>query len=327
MKSANYSHLLTLSILFAVVLFSSCQKEDDETRIDEPYVVEQADALAVFYESMFEVDSMFQLFGETFGLPVWKQPVIREAANDPNEVFVNGALSLGNFVLEFTTYEINAVGNSTQEVKSHRHALGLTTYMQDKAPILDSLGIQYHQPYAFVSTNGNGKSDTLYKNTFFYKGSYFSMCLCQMYPECYTCPKFIPVGNPDISDHQELHRHLKKQLDQNNGGPLGIKGVEKIVMATACYTGHYELFCKLFDPVDDNPEGMWKIKNGPAVELISAPYLSGMQFRSLVVNVRNLEKAKLFLDQQKMEYVEKNDGAIRLVGISKNLGFDFYLTQ
>lgn len=327
MKSINYHHWRSLSIFFLVFLFSSCQKEEIETKINEPYVVEQADALAVFYESMFEVDSMFQLFRETFGLPVWMQPVVREAENNPDQVFANGALSLGNFVLDFKTYHVHVAGNPGQQIQSHRHSLGLTTYMEDKVPLLDSMGIGHHQPFSFVSSNGNGNSATLFRNTPFYKGSYFEMCLCQYYPECYTCPTFVLVGNPNIADHQELHSHLKKQLDQNNGGPLGIKGVEKIVMATSYYVGHYELFCKLFEPVADSPEGIWKIKNGPAIEIISAPYLSGMKFRSLVVKVRNLEKAKLFLDEQEMGYVETADNIIRLVGISKNLGFDFYLTN
>jgi len=69
-----------------------------------------------------------------------------------------------------------------------------------------------------------------------------------------------------------------------------------------------------------------RIKHGPVIELISQPYVSGMKFNSMVVNVRNLASAKQFLDKQEMEYIEIGN-TVKLVGISKNVGFDFYLTN
>jgi len=48
MKSIHYSHLIKVSILLLVFLFSYCETEKIETKINEPYTVAQADALAVF---------------------------------------------------------------------------------------------------------------------------------------------------------------------------------------------------------------------------------------------------------------------------------------
>lgn len=326
MKSIK-NFLLTGSLCITFGLFFPfCEQEDNEIVINDPYAVEQADILAVFYDSMFEVDSMFRLFNETFELPVWMQPVIREAANNPMEKFCVGSVYLGNFLIEFVTYKIHVPGSPNYQIASNVHFVGFTNYMKDNVPSLDSIGIVHQQPFSFVYADGNGNADTLFRNTFFYRGSNMAMCLCQYYPECYTYPTFVLEGNPAIADHEEFHHYLKNQLYRRNGGPLGVENVDKIVIGTADYQKHFELFNTLFQPVKDHPAGLWRIKEGPAVELVAESGISGMKFNSMMLNVRNLENAKSFLDENEMEYLQIGNN-IKLTGISKNLGFEFYLTN
>lgn len=330
MKSRRCYFLGVILMINVVVLFTHCDKEDDKVVIrpsaDEPYAVKQADHLAVSYDSMFKVDSMYRLFSETFELPIWLKPHIRKAANYNNEKFCNAAVYLGNFVLEFITYKIYVPGNPNHQIRSDYHFLAFTNYMEDNCPFLDSIGLDYQPPFSFVSSDGNGNTDTLFRNTFIYRGNYLNMFCCQYYPACYTYPNFAIEGYPDISDQEGLHQNLKNQLDDNNGGPLGIKSVEKIVIGTSDYQNDRVLFSTLFQPVSDNPAGNWKIKNGPAIELLSVPGVPGMKFYSIVINVSDLDNAMTYLDQKQVEYIVIGN-SIKLTSISDNTGFDFYLKE
>jgi len=326
MKNMNYPNWLRLSIFFFVILFSLCETVDSETVINDPYAVEQADYLAVFYDSTFEVDSMFQLLTETLGLPVWFKPIIRQAENFPGELSYNGTTFLGNFAISFITSNVNFSGSSGYPVIAKKHFLSFTNYEEENIHILDSLGVECNSPVFFVYPDGNGNTDTLYRNVFFYRGNSFAMFFSHLFPNCYVYPTFQTEGNSNILDHQELHSYLKQQLDKNNGGPLGIKSVDKIMIATSNYSAHHELFRKLFAPVPDNPTGTWRIKNGPAIELVAESGISGMKFSSMVVNIRDAKNARSFLVAQQMEYLTIGN-TIKLTGISKNVGFEFYLKE
>jgi hypothetical protein len=107
---------------------------------------------------------------------------------------------------------------------------------------------------------------------------------------------FLSEYNPVYVDAEQRRARLRHELAAREGGPLGIRGVEEIVVGTTDLDAANRLYGKLLAPTQP-VSGVWRIGDGPAIRLVRA---DRNLVHGLLVRVASLARARAFLEERKL---------------------------
>lgn len=100
------------------------------------------------------------------------------------------------------------------------------------------------------------------------------------------------VGPEDREKDKAREAELQSEFAAAQGGPLGLTGVEEILVRFTCDEGHRR-WERLLEPVRPNAENLWRLGDSPAIRLIkdSRTGVAGVVFkvRSLATATRVLQ--------------------------------------
>ena len=108
---------------------------------------------------------------------------------------------------------------------------------------------------------------------------------------------FLCEYNPDYRDSQRVRGKWQRQLRGKQGGALGVRSVQKIVVGATDLAAETARWQNLVAPTNPSAPGVWKLGDGPAIHLVSH---TENAIRALVLEVLSLEKAEAFLQQNGM---------------------------
>lgn len=116
----------------------------------------------------------------------------------------------------------------------------------------------------------------------------------QVYPHgmiffCEYNAAFYDTTQGRLKRQAELHAHL--------GGPLGLEGVQEIIVGAKDFETAQQNWQQLFAPIAPLHPGLWQIGDGPAIRLV--PHIQDGLLR-LIWKVASLERARAFLNKQGM---------------------------
>ena len=154
---------------------------------------------------------------------------------------------------------------------------------------LDRRGITYAAPRPFVSTGPGGVSMTFFTNVTLRQFSDSDR------PADATIHIFLSEYNPAYVDAEQRRARLRTQLAAAGGGPLGVTGVQEVVVGTTDVGAADSLWGMLLRPTPAAAPGVWKVGDGPAIRLVAARE-NGLQ--GLVVRVASLRQARVFLQER-----------------------------
>jgi hypothetical protein len=90
-------------------------------------------------------------------------------------------------------------------------------------------------------------------------------------------------------------RRRAEFVEARQGGPLGLLGVQEIVVGARDIAAARASWQRLFDPLAEVEEGRWEVGDGPAIRLVSHDQ---DELVRLVWKVVSLERAAVFLREQ-----------------------------
>ena len=151
-------------------------------------------------------------------------------------------------------------------------------------------GIAYGEPRPFVSTGPDGTKTTFFTNVTLSQFSDADR------PAAATLHVFLSEYNPTYVDVEQRRARLRRELADRAGGPLGVLGVEEIVVGTTDLDAANRQYEKLLEPTT-RVSGAWRIGDGPAIRLIRA---EENLVQRLVVGVASLDRARAFLEEREL---------------------------
>jgi len=87
------------------------------------------------------------------------------------------------------------------------------------------------------------------------------------------------------------------ELRARQGGPLGLEGVQEIIVGAKDFEIAQRNWQELFAPIIPSSPGLWKIGDGPAIHLV--PHTQD-RLLALIWKVASLEQARAILGEQAM---------------------------
>ena len=319
---AAINRMVMIRILIIILVsfsFTACNEKNDE-------LVKRIDHLAIYYNTIHEVDSMIYIFNEVLGLPIWFKPGIREVSNIPSIKFYNSGVYLGNLFLEFITFNNEISANIVDSIKPIFHAFAFTNEMSTTDKILDQREIQRSKKNHFAFNDISGSVDTLFTNITVQELSsdHLLVFFCQYHKELFNCSSFDFEHIPHLTNPEDQHTFYSELFMKKNGGSLKIKNADRIVISSNSYELHKRNINNLLTPASGSNNGIWKITQGPNLQLIEGA--DELHLEALNVTVESLKNAKEFIDKEDFR-VELYESSINLLTLSEALGFDLVLIE
>lgn len=288
-------------------------RESDKATSNSP-LIKQVDHIAV---RVNEPEYLFSLFTDMFGLPVAWQLA-------DYSYFRSGAVIVGNANLEFIRIgnSTSTINNCSSEAKFFGIAFEPFNSLTDSLDKLASRDIPHSPPTPFWGKNEVGTYQRLWTNVLlgqllvnqsntFYLGkrlsgntwlnrwigkvagaisntSWGSNLLSQSLGDSMI---FICDYNHDVNARRAIKNEAFKRCQ---GGKLGLKGVQEIVISTTNIQQARINWCRLLEPIHEVDENCWQPDTGAAIRLVSG---SEDKIKTLVLKVISLEKVKVFLEQ------------------------------
>ena len=227
-----------------------------------------------------EPDELYAFFVDTLQLPVaW--PLAERGG------VTSGGVGFGNVNVE----AIRFPGPSGEPRPAHLVGFAFKPLALDKSLAeLKRRGIEYGAPRPFVTTGPDGTKTTSFTNVTL---SHFSDA---DRPAAATLHVFLSEYNPAYVDAEQRRARLRQELTSRAGGPLGIRGVEEIVVGTTDLNAANGLYGKLLEPAVP-VSGVWRIGDGPSIRLVHA---DKNLVQELLVRVVSLDRARKFLEERKL---------------------------
>ena len=227
-----------------------------------------------------EPGELYAFFVDTLQLPVaW--PLAERGG------VTSGGVGFGNVNVE----AIRFPGQSGEPGPAHLVGFAFKPVGLDKSLAeLKRRGIEYGEPRPFVTTGPDGTRTTSFTNVTL---SHFSDA---DRPGAASLHVFLSEYNTVYVDAEQRRARLRKELAARAGGPLGILGVEEIVVGTTNLDAANRLYKKLLEPTE-SVSGVWRIGDGPAIRLVHA---DKNLVQGLLVRVASLETARAFLEARQL---------------------------
>jgi hypothetical protein len=108
---------------------------------------------------------------------------------------------------------------------------------------------------------------------------------------------FLSEYSPTYVNVDERRAHLRSQLVNSGGGPLGVVDVKEVIIGAVDLEVARQLWQKLLDPMSSTTSNTWQIGGGPAVRLVPA---NENRIQALLIRVASLERAKAFLRDRQL---------------------------
>jgi hypothetical protein len=277
-------------------------------------VVRQVDHIIVEADTVAHAKSLWSVFSRTLNLPIAWPPADYKG-------FFSGGVNAGNVNLEFAHFEDESAPPSStgKQVASARFSgLGLEPVpLTEAVATLDALALRHGKPDAYQAQNGAGKKLTLWTTVYLYELSKnMDIFLCEYSKDLFRS------DNPPRRDIQDNRQYLRDQLEQREGGPLGIDSVKDIVIETSNYDTTASLWEKLLNKKAPPSGEELKPSQGPALRLVPS---GSDAIRSIVVRVADLGRARRFLKENGLLGHEVKNGIA--IDPAKLMGIDVQFVQ
>jgi hypothetical protein len=168
----------------------------------------------------------------------------------------------------------------------------LVGFALEPSPLADCLqeltrrGIPYAQPRPLVRTEPDGSKTTLWTNVPLLQFSDSDR------PANANIYIFVSEYGPAYVNVAERRARLRRELLDSDGGLLGVRSVEEIIVGVTDLNAAGALWQSLLDPLPPSAPGLWRVGEGPAIRLVQA---QENRLQGLVVGVRSLGAAESFL--------------------------------
>jgi len=300
--------------------FTMCSKKVDNK------LVKRIDHIAIYYNTIHEVDSMIYIFNKVLDLPIWFKPGIREVTNRPSTKFYNTGVYLGNVFLEFITFNTGITPNNSEGIKPIFHAFAFTNETSTTDEVLDQIEVQRSKKNHFAFKDVSGSVDTLFTNITVQEltSNHILIFFCQYHQKLFNCSSFDFADSPNLSNPEDQHVFNYNQLRKKNGGLLKIKNADKIVLSSNLYEQHKQKFNSLLFPISANNNSIWEIEHGPNLLLTEGK--DELYLKSLYIKVESLESAKKFIIKEYLGY-EILENSIKLSTLSSYIGLNLFIIE
>ena len=231
-----------------------------------------------FFAYSSEPEILFKFFRDTLGLPqVWNFTNFGD--------FASGGVWMGNVEFEIVTWKPPPGQKPPTEFKGI--AFEPVGYTDDLIKELDRRAIQHANPEPTVMKDKEGRAFIGWINTGL------------------DGPDGLPPSNDSIfvydstSKKKKAARNARSNaaLQDSGGGPLGVVAVKELTIGVVNLKAARIKWQMLLDGPDQKLGDLYRFSLGPAIRLFAAP-TDG--FKSMVLQVRSLQKAKEFLDHRNL---------------------------
>jgi catechol 2,3-dioxygenase-like lactoylglutathione lyase family enzyme len=225
-------------------------------------------------------EELYAFFVDTLRLPVaW--PLAERGG------VTSGGVGFGNVNVE----AIKFPGQSGEPRPTHLVGFAFKPVALDEGLAeLRRRGIAHGEPRPFVSTGPDGTRTISFTNVTLSQFSDADR------PASATLHVFLSEYNPAYVDVGQRRARLRRELAARAGGPLGVLGVEEIVVGTTDLDAANRLYERLLEP-KTHVSGAWRIGDGPAIRLVPA---EEDLVQRLVIGVVSLERARRFLEAREL---------------------------
>ena len=133
---------------------------------------------------------------------------------------------------------------------------------------------------------------------------------------------FLCEYNAQFYDTTQGRLRLQAELRAKQGGPLGLEGVQEIIVGAKDLETARRSWQQLFSPIAPLSPGLWQIGDGPAIRLI--PHTQD-GLMSLIWKVTSLKQARAFLSEQGMLGTSTEQQLS--LALTKTFGLDIQLVE
>jgi hypothetical protein len=133
---------------------------------------------------------------------------------------------------------------------------------------------------------------------------------------------FLCEYNAQYYDTTQGRLHRQAELRARQGGPLGLEGVQEIIVGAKDVETAQQHWQQLFDPITPHSPGLWQIGDGPAIHLV--PHTQD-GLLTLIWKVASLQQARSFLNTQGMLGI--STGQQLSLAPTKTFGLDIRLVE
>lgn len=226
-----------------------------------------------FFAFSTEPEPLFKFFRDTLGLPqVWDFKNFGD--------FASGGVWMGNVEFEVVTWKTAPGEKQSTEFKGI--AFEPVGYTDDLVKELDRRAIKHGKPETTVVKDNEGRERVGWINTGI------------------DGPGGIPPSDVSIFVYDSTSKEKKAAqnersntaLQNSQGGPLGVVRVKELAIGVVDLKAAKAKWRMLMDRPDQQSSNLYRFSLGPDIRLSGAP-TDG--FKSIVLQVRSLQKAKEFL--------------------------------
>lgn len=226
-----------------------------------------------FFAFSNEPEPLFKFFRDTLGLPqVWDFKNFGD--------FASGGVWMGNVEFEVVTWKVPPGEKQPTEFKGI--AFEPVGYTDDLLKELERRAIKHGKPETTMVKDNEGRERVGWINTGI------------------DGPGGLPPSNVSIFIYDSTSKEKKAArnersntaLQNSQGGPLGVIRVKELAIGFVDLKAARAKWRMLMDRPDQQSSDLYRFSLGPDIRLFAAP-TDG--FKSIVLQVRSLQKAKEFL--------------------------------
>lgn len=226
-----------------------------------------------FFAFSTEPEPLFKFFRDTLGLPqVWDFKNFGD--------FASGGVWMGNVEFEVVTWASPPGQKPPTEFKGI--AFEPVGYTDDLIKELDHRAIKHGKPEPTLMKDKEGHEFVGWINTGI------------------DGPGALPPSNASIfvydstSKEKKAARNARSNtaLQESQGGPLGVVSVKELAIGVVDLKAASAKWRMLLDRPDQHSGNLYRFRQGPVIRLFASPTEG---FKSIVLQVRSLQKAKEFL--------------------------------
>jgi hypothetical protein len=223
---------------------------------------------------------LYAFFAETLHLPTaWPM-------TSPRAGIMTGGIGFGNVNVE----AIQVPGQTDPRPRLVGFAFEPSA-LDESLIELNRRGLTSGERRPLVATGPAGSKRTLWTNVTLRQFSDSDN------PADATIHIFLSEYSPTYVNVDERRAHLRSQLVNSGGGPLGVVDVKEVIIGAVDLEVARQLWQKLLDPMSSTTSNTWQIGGGPAVRLVRA---NENRIQALLIRVASLERAKAFLRDRQL---------------------------
>jgi hypothetical protein len=291
----------TMSIPMVAVFLACSRGDADDGRQPAASPVKRVDHIMVRTDQPAEI---YAFFTEVLQLPTAWPLATRGQV-------VSGGAGFGNVNVEAIQFP--------GQPSSPSHLVG---FGFEPIPLPECLreltrrGIRYGDPRPVVSTTQTGSKKTLFTNVTLQELSDADR------PITATMHIFLSEYTLDYVDVEQRRARLSRAVQQSGGGPLGINGVQEILIGAKDWEKATSIWQRLLDPIRPSAPGLWNVGDGPSLRVVES---GDDRVQALIVSVHSLTRAKEFLGERGLLGLAMNDAVA--MDSSKLWGLDIRLIE